>query len=92
MRDQGGVRVMREPSGALVMVDHCTAEGAQIQGGAEGLTGRGENMGLETWGAAREPASQSLVGGEVAQSEAEELTGVSSKGRAKELRDTIGAG
>ncbi|ROL52840.1 hypothetical protein DPX16_8403 [Anabarilius grahami] len=57
------------------MTDHGGAEGAQSQGGADRLKGRGGVMGLGFCGEARGSISKSLAGGDKTQVGAKELKG-----------------
>lgn len=73
-------------------MDHGGAEGAQSQGGADWLTGRGGVMALESCGDARGSISQSLAGGEETQGGGGELVLVFGEDGAEELYTTSGAG
>lgn len=69
----GEARVTMDQGGAGGA--HNRAEGAQNLGGADGLTGQGWVMALESWGDARGSVSQSFSGGEKTRGRAKELDG-----------------
>lgn len=53
---------MRHPGGAKAMLNHSRAEGAQSQGGADGLASQGRVMDLAAYSEARGSVSQSVAG------------------------------
>lgn len=69
-------------------MDHSGDEGAQSRGRANGLTGRGGNMGLKAWGEAGEFITLCRTEDKEARGGARELDGVSSRGEAEELDDS----